>query len=160
VNSLQLKILVVDDEKNIREGLGQALEYEDYKVELAADGKEALGIVNRGGVDLVVTDLKMPRMGGEELLASITSSNPNLPVIVLTGHGTVENAVAAMRNGAYDFLTKPVNLDRLNLLIKRALANRKLSMEHEALKAEVARLGQQKKSAPIHRQERGDAKDI
>jgi DNA-binding NtrC family response regulator len=118
---LQLKILVVDDEKNIREGLGQALEYEDYKVELAADGKEAIAIVNQGGVDLVVTDLRMPRMGGEELLASVTSSNPNLPVIVLTGHGTVENAVAAMRNGAYDFLTKPVNLDRLNLLIKRAL---------------------------------------
>jgi DNA-binding NtrC family response regulator len=146
---LQLKILVVDDEKNIREGLGQALEYEDYKVELAADGKEAIAIVNQGGVDLVVTDLRMPRMGGEELLASVTSSNPNLPVIVLTGHGTVENAVAAMRNGAYDFLTKPVNLDRLNLLIKRALANRKLSMEHQALKAEVARLGQQKKAAPF-----------
>jgi YesN/AraC family two-component response regulator len=74
---LQLKILVVDDEKNIREGLGQALEYEDYKVELAADGKEAIAIVNQGGVDLVVTDLRMPGWEGRN---SWPQSLPATPI--------------------------------------------------------------------------------
>jgi len=144
-----LTILIVEDEKNIREGLGQALEMEGYRVLLADNGLTALDIVNQGDVDLVVTDLKMPKMSGEELLAKVTSANPNIPVIVLTGHGTVENAVVSMRNGAYDFLTKPVNLERLALLIKRALSNRKLSLEHQALKEEIARLGQRKGKSPF-----------
>ena len=112
---MKLNILVVDDEKNIREGLGKALELEGYEVFLAADGLEALSHIDRGVVDLVIADLKMPKLSGEELLKRVVATYPTVPVIILTGHGTIEAAVQAMRNGAYDFLTKPLNLDRLSL---------------------------------------------
>ncbi|NNM67984.1 MAG: sigma-54-dependent Fis family transcriptional regulator [Spirochaetales bacterium] len=137
---MKLTIMVVDDEKNIRDGLVRALELDGYEVLGAEDGKQAWELVQKRPIDLVVTDLRMPKLGGEDLIKNITSTQPNLPVIVLTGHGTVENAVAAMRHGAYDFLTKPVNLDRLSLLVKRALENRVLAKEHQALKEEVDKL--------------------
>ncbi len=139
---MKYNIIVVDDEKNIREGLGRFLEMDGYKVFLAADGKEALDIINRGDIDLVLTDLKMPNLSGEELLKQTTSSYPGLPVIILTGHGTIENAVAAMRDGAYDYLTKPVNMDRLPLLVKRALSNRELMLQHRALQEELQKKSQ------------------
>ncbi|HTO21492.1 MAG TPA: response regulator, partial [Spirochaetia bacterium] len=106
---MKLTILVADDEKNIREGLREALALDGYEVLTAADGQEALEAVTRGDVDLLITDLKMPRLSGEELLKSVTAQSPTLPVIILTGHGTIESAVQAMHDGAYDFLTKPVN---------------------------------------------------
>lgn len=137
---MKRNILVVDDEKNIRSGLALALEMEGYTTFTAEDGQEAWNLINKQGVDLVITDLRMPKMGGNELLNRITSSYPNLPVIVLTGHGTVENAVEAMRKGAIDFFTKPVNLDRLTLVVQKALSTHDLAREHEELKAEVAQL--------------------
>ncbi len=133
-------LLIVDDEKNIREGLCELLKIEGYSVYSASNGKEALSILNSEDIDLVVTDLKMPIMSGEELLKVLANSFPTLPVIVLTGHGTVENAVAAMRNGAYDFLTKPLNLDRLTLLVKRAMEQKKLLNRHKELEAELETL--------------------
>ncbi|MEJ5188436.1 MAG: sigma-54 dependent transcriptional regulator, partial [Breznakiellaceae bacterium] len=136
---MKFKLLVVDDEKNIREGLAEALQLDGHEVALAADGDEAYNRFQKGDIDLVITDLRMPGMSGEELLRRITSESPGLPVIVLTGHGTVENAVDAMRNGAYDFLTKPVNLDRLSLLVKRALQNRELFIQHHRLEEELER---------------------
>ncbi|MCX7655700.1 MAG: sigma-54 dependent transcriptional regulator [Treponemataceae bacterium] len=136
---MKFKLLVVDDEKNIREGLAEALHLDGHEVVLAADGDEAYNCFQKGDIDLVITDLRMPGMSGEELLRRITSESPGLPVIVLTGHGTVENAVDAMRNGAYDFLTKPVNLDRLSLLVKRALQNRELFIQHHRLEEELER---------------------
>jgi DNA-binding NtrC family response regulator len=141
---MTFNILVVDDEKNIRFGLGKSLEMEGYQVVLAEDGTEAMKEMIKKDIDLVITDLRMPRMSGEDLLKKISHSYPTVPVIILTGHGTVENAVAAMRNGAYDFVTKPVNLDRLNLMVKRALASRKLVQEHKQLQEEVARLEERK----------------
>jgi DNA-binding NtrC family response regulator len=95
--------------------------------------------VEAGEADLVVADLKMPKLSGAELLKKLAAAYPTIPVIILTGHGTVENAVNAMRDGAYDFLTKPVNLDRLSLLVKRALSNRALALEYRALQDEVER---------------------
>ena len=136
---MKLTILVADDEKNIREGLREALMLDGYEVLLAADGKDALDIVNRGDVDLLITDLKMPRLSGEELLKSIASSFPTVPVIILTGHGTIETAVQAMHDGAYDFLTKPVNLDHLSLLVKRALGSRELALQNRAMQEELER---------------------
>ncbi len=130
---MKLTILVADDEKNIREGLREALALDGYDVVLAADGKEAWDAVTRGEIDLVITDLKMPHMSGEELLRNISSQYPTVPVIILTGHGTIESAVQAMHDGAYDFLTKPVNLDRLSLLVKRALSNRELVLQNRAM---------------------------
>ncbi len=130
-------ILVVDDEKNIREGLGKVLELDGYKVLLACDGREAVQSLNRGDIDLVITDLKMPNLSGEEVLQKATTMSPNLPVIILTGHGTIENAVQAMKNGAYDYLTKPVNMDRLSLLVQRALSARELMFQHRAMQEEL-----------------------
>jgi DNA-binding NtrC family response regulator len=137
---MNFNVLVVDDEKNIREGLGKAIELDGHNVLLAPDGKRALDIVNNTDIDLIVADLKMPGVSGQELLKQVTSAYPTIPVIILTGHGTIETAVEAMRDGAFDFLTKPVNLDRLSLLIKRALSNRKLVLEHRALKEEVEKI--------------------
>jgi len=136
---MKFKLLVVDDEKNIRQGLAAALQMDGHEVEVAADGDEGWKRFQRGDIDLVITDLRMPGMGGEELLKRIGSESPGVPVIVLTGHGTVETAVDAMRNGAYDFLTKPVNLDRLSLLVKRALQNRELVLQHRRLEEELDR---------------------
>ncbi len=139
---MKFNILVVDDEKNIRVGLGKSLELDGYNVILAPDGKEAIEKVETSDVDLIIADLKMPRLSGEELLKRMTASYPTVPVIILTGHGSIEAAVNAMRDGAYDFLTKPVNLDRLSLLVKRALSNRELVLEHRALQAELEKKNQ------------------
>ncbi len=97
---MRFNILVVDDEKNIRVGLGKSLELDGYNVFLAPDGKEALGRVETSDVDLIIADLKMPRLSGEELLKRMTASYPTVPDIILTGHGSIEAAVNAMRDGA------------------------------------------------------------
>ncbi|MDR3276061.1 MAG: sigma-54 dependent transcriptional regulator [Treponema sp.] len=151
---MKFKLLVVDDEKNIREGLAAALEMDRHEVVTAADGDEGWKRFQKGDIDLVITDLRMPGLSGEELLKRICTGTPGVPVIVLTGHGTVENAVAAMRDGAYDFLTKPLNLDHLSLLVKRALQIREMSLRQYRLEEELehkkqfsAMIGD---SAPIH----------
>lgn len=134
---MQYTVLIIDDEKNIREGLGAALELEDYTVALASDGKEGLERIQKGDIDLVITDLRMPKISGEQVLAKVTAENPGIPVIVLTGHGSIDSAVDAMRNGAYDFLTKPLNLDQLILIVKRALQGRELALKHKELQEEL-----------------------
>jgi len=139
---MKFNILVVDDEKNIREGLGKVLEMDGYKVLLASDGLEAWESIKRGDMDLVITDLKMPGLSGEELLKRSTAMFPNLPVIILTGHGTIENAVQAMRDGAYDYLTKPINMDHFSLLVLRALSNRELMLQHRLMLEELQRKSQ------------------
>ncbi|MCK9190336.1 MAG: sigma-54 dependent transcriptional regulator, partial [Sphaerochaetaceae bacterium] len=133
-------ILVCDDEKNIREGLGLALEMDNYNVLLAESGEVAWSQINKNDVDLVITDLRMEGMGGEELLKKIVSSYPNIPVFILTGHGTIETAVNAMRDGAVDFFTKPVDLDRLSLMVKKSLKNKDLLDENIKIKEELAAL--------------------
>jgi len=139
---MNFNLLVVDDEKNIREGLGKALELDGYQIALAKNGLEAINAVHKGDIDLVITDLKMPELSGQELLRKVSSAYPTIPVIILTGYGTIENAVQAMRDGAYDFLTKPVNLDRLSLLVKRALSNRELVMQYRMLREELKQKSQ------------------
>jgi DNA-binding NtrC family response regulator len=141
-NLMKFNVLVVDDEKNIREGLGKALEMDGYEIFLAADGSEALDLLQEHDIDLIITDLIMPKVTGEELLAKAVADCPTVPVIMLTAHGTIETAVNAMRNGAYDFVTKPINLDRFSLLVKRALSNRKLVLQHRALQEELERKSQ------------------
>jgi DNA-binding NtrC family response regulator len=136
---VKFRLLVADDEKNIREGLATALELDGYEVVTSGDGNDAWQRFERGDIDLIITDLRMPGISGEELQKKVAAENPALPVIILTGHGTVENAVALMRSGAYDFLTKPVNLDHLSMLVKRALANQELSLKHKNLEDELAK---------------------
>ena len=100
---MKFTILVIDDEKNIREGLSMALEDEGYEVITAEDGKKGLEKALYDAVDLIITDLRMPLISGEEILKKVVTELPSIPVIVLTGHGTVELAVEAMRIGAYVF---------------------------------------------------------
>lgn len=134
---MQCTILIIDDEKNIREGLSASLELEGYKTVLAENGKIGLQRIAKGDIDLVITDLRMPEVSGEQVLAKVTAETPGVPVIVLTGHGSIDSAVDAMRKGAYDFLTKPLNLDQLTLIVKRALQGRELAIRHEELQAEL-----------------------
>jgi DNA-binding NtrC family response regulator len=134
---MQCTLLVIDDEKNIREGLGTSLEMEGWNVALAEDGKKGLERFAKGDIDLVITDLRMPGVSGEEVLAKVISQNPGVPVIILTGHGSIDSAVDAMRNGAYDFLTKPLNLDQLTMIVKRALQGRELAIKHRELQEEL-----------------------
>jgi DNA-binding NtrC family response regulator len=140
---MQRTILVADDEKNIRLGLQIALEDEGYKVLVASDGQEAWNTITTHNINMLVTDLKMPKMGGNELLKKISSSYPTMPVVILTGHGTIESAVEAMRNGAVDFMTKPLNLDRLFMLIKRAFSHLDLYDQNTQLKKELEELKKQ-----------------
>jgi len=133
-------ILVCDDEKNIREGLAMALELEDYNLLVAESGNVAWSLINKNDVDLVITDLRMEGMSGQELLKKIVASYPNIPVVILTGHGTIETAVKAMREGAVDFFTKPLDLDRLLLLVKKSLRNKDLLDENIKIKEELAAL--------------------
>ena len=134
---MKFTLLIIDDEKNIREGLAANFEMEGYNVKLAEDGQSALDLIAKGDIDLVITDLRMPGVSGEEVLRKVATETPGIPVIVLTGHGSIDAAVDAMRNGAYDFLTKPLNLDQLSMIVKRALENRELSLQHKNLKQEV-----------------------
>ncbi|WP_147634908.1 sigma-54-dependent transcriptional regulator [Treponema pectinovorum] len=134
---MKFTILVIDDEKNIREGLAADFEMDGYNVKLAANGKEGLDYLSKGDVDIVITDLRMPGISGEDVLKQVTTQMPGIPVIVLTGHGSIDSAVSAMQNGAYDFLTKPLNLEHLELVVKRALKGRELSLQHQELLSEV-----------------------
>ncbi len=134
---MKFTLLIIDDEKNIREGLAANFEMADYNVKTAASGQEGLALIEKGDIDLVITDLRMPGISGEEVLAKVTAETPGIPVIILTGHGSIDSAVEAMRHGAYDFLTKPLNLDQLDMIVKRALENREMSLQHQQLKQEL-----------------------
>ena len=134
---MKFTVLIIDDEENIRNGLAANFELEDYEVKTAANGKDGLDLVAKSDIDLVITDLRMDGISGEEVVKRVTTETPGIPVIVLTGHGSIDAAVEAMKSGAYDFLTKPLNLDQLNLIVKRALENRELSLQHKLLKEEI-----------------------
>ncbi|MFA7117419.1 MAG: sigma-54 dependent transcriptional regulator [Sphaerochaetaceae bacterium] len=133
-------VLVCDDEKNIREGLAMAMELEGFETLTAEDGDKAWDLVNKEDVSLVITDLRMPGLDGGQLLKRIHGAYPRLPVVILTGHGTIESAVDAMRDGAIDFFTKPVDLDRLSLVVKKALDTNDLLAEHDQMKKELAEI--------------------
>jgi len=129
-------VLIVEDERNTREGLARALET-DYEILTAANGREALEILASRPVDAVISDLRMPGMDGMTLLRRTRALSSQPVFILLTAYGSIEAAVEAMKQGAYDFLTKPVNLDRLEILLKRALRERKLESDNLALRREL-----------------------
>lgn len=134
---MKYTIVIADDEKNTREGLRWALERKTLAIHLAADGEEALQIVRAEPVDILLTDLKMPKIDGMDLLTRVRQESPSTEVVMLTGHGTVESAVDAMKAGAFDYLIKPINIDELNLLVERILANRELKQENTQLRQQV-----------------------
>ena len=131
------RILVVDDEPNARSGLEKLLRQDGYEVDVADDGAAALVIAGDRPPDLVVTDLKMPRMDGVELLKRLRAQDVDLPVIMVTAFGDVGSAVMAMRAGAEDYITKPVDFDALSLSIERSLARRDLKVEAENLRRQL-----------------------
>ncbi|PYN04096.1 MAG: DNA-binding response regulator [Candidatus Rokuibacteriota bacterium] len=130
-------LLVADDDPGLRESLERTLTREGYRVVLASDGRAALERVQAGGVDLIVTDLRMPGLTGLELLRAAKAIRPDVDVILLTAFGTVEEAVKAMKDGAYDFLTKPFRREQLLKLVDKALERRDLIEQNKALKKQL-----------------------
>jgi DNA-binding NtrC family response regulator len=119
---MRARILVVDDEPSIRKVLEAHLTRDGYAVDAAADGTAAVGLLAERPYDLVISDLKMPHMGGLELLAHVRQQLPGLPLIVVTAHGTVDVAVEALKLGAHDFITKPFDLEEMNAAVAKAIA--------------------------------------
>jgi two-component system response regulator HydG len=131
------RILVVDDEPSARAGLQKLLMQDDYAVDVAEDGTSALERFGECAADVVVTDLKMPKMDGIELLKKLREQDKDVPVIMCTAFGDVGTAVQAMRAGAEDYLTKPIDFDSLTLSIERALERRELRAETETLRRQI-----------------------
>jgi DNA-binding NtrC family response regulator len=130
----QARIVIVDDEINIRGALATMLEKRGHQTRVAATGEEALGLLNAGPTDLVLTDLKMPGMNGLEFLRKVKHKWPDTEVLVMTAFGSIDTAIEAMRGGAYDYLTKPIDRDRLPLVVEKALERRRLAFENKQLR--------------------------
>jgi len=137
--SAQETVLVVDDEKVVREGCSRILNPEGFQVLTAENGQEALEALDREAVNVILCDLKMPVMGALEVLEEVGQHYPDIPVIIITGHGTVESAVDCMKKGAYDFITKPFRADHVVLVVKRALEKQALERRARQLQEERAR---------------------
>ncbi|MFZ5442237.1 MAG: sigma-54-dependent transcriptional regulator [Myxococcota bacterium] len=144
-------ILVVDDERNILLTLSQALQLEGYQVELASDAKVALDVLGARPVDAVLMDVKMPDMDGLTALGKMRGLKPELPVIMMSGHGTIDTAVKATQLGARDFLEKPISRDRMLLALKNALEHQKIVEELQTLRAEVGRFDMVGQGAAMQR---------
>ena len=151
------KLLIADDERHVAEGLQMLLAEEGYTTDTATDGEEAWEKVQTGDFGLVLADLKMPKLDGLELFARMREKGIDSEIIIITGKGTVASAVEAMRNGAYDYLTKPLDIERLKALIPRALdkyqvktANRQLQQRLERLTRYGEMLGQSEEMRQIY----------
>ncbi|WP_353185935.1 sigma-54 dependent transcriptional regulator [Parapedobacter lycopersici] len=133
------KILIIDDERAIRSTLREILEYEDYKVIDTDNGIDGLAIIKKDDIDLVLCDIKMSKMDGMEVLTEALAIKPDLPFIMISGHGTVETAVEASKKGAYDFISKPPDLNRLLITVRNALERGTLVTETKVLKRKVSK---------------------
>ena len=133
------RILVIDDEKPIRNTLKEILEYEDHQVETASDGIEGLEKATEDKYDIILCDIKMPQMDGVEVVEKMMDICPDVPVIMISGHATVETAVETLKKGAYDFIEKPLDLNRLLVTIRNALERKDLIVETQKLKRKVSK---------------------
>ncbi len=134
-----IKIIVIDDERAIRDGCHRVLTGKGYEVITAENGQIALDILAKEPLDIILLDLKMPVIGGEEVLEIAREKYPDIPVIIITGHGTVDTAVVCMKSGAYDFITKPFQIDQFLLTITRAAEKRRLEQKGKQFKEENIR---------------------
>ncbi|WPU91141.1 sigma-54 dependent transcriptional regulator [Mucilaginibacter sabulilitoris] len=134
------KILIIDDERAIRNTLREILEYEDYEVEDVDNGVDGLQLIEKKDYDLVLCDIKMNRMDGMEVLTEGLSIKPDLPFIMISGHGTVETAIEASKKGAFDFISKPPDLNRLLITVRNALDRGSLVVEAKVLKRKVSKV--------------------
>jgi len=133
------KVLVIDDEKSIRTTLQEILEYEKHSVDLAANGAEGLEMAGKSKYDIVLCDIKMPEMDGIEVLEKLFTITTDPQVIMISGHGNIDTAVDAIKKGAYDFIEKPLDLNRLLITIRNAMDKSSLITETRALKRKVSR---------------------
>ncbi len=133
-------ILIIDDEKAIRKTLVEILGFEGYKIEEAADGEEGLKKFQAANYDVVLCDIKMPKIDGLEFLTKATALNADVPIIMISGHGTIETAVEAVKKGAFDFISKPPDLNRLLITIRNAMDKNKLVKEAKVLKRRVSKV--------------------
>ena len=134
------KILIIDDERAIRNTLREILEYEDYEVDDVDNGVDGLEMISKDDYDLVLCDIKMNRMDGMEVLTEALQIKPDLPFIMISGHGTVETAVEASKKGAFDFISKPPDLNRLLITVRNALDRGSLVVETKVLKRKVSKV--------------------
>lgn len=132
-----MKILIIDDEKAICNTLKDILLYEKYEVDVANDGEEGVKKAQSNSYDLVLCDIKMPKMDGHEVLSKLMEINPELPVVMISGHGTIETAVDAIRKGAYDYIAKPPDLNRLLVTVRNALDRTSLITETKTLRRKI-----------------------
>jgi two-component system nitrogen regulation response regulator NtrX len=133
-------ILIIDDEKAIRKTLSEILSYEGYKIDEAGDGEEGLKRFKEKSFDVVLCDIKMPKLDGLEFLDKARDANPDVPVIMISGHGTIETAVEAVKKGAYDYISKPPDLNRLLITIRNAMDKTNLVAETKVLKRKVSKV--------------------
>ena len=133
------KILIIDDEKAIRAALKDILEHEKHAVEEAEDGTVGLDKVKKGRFDLVLCDIKMPKMDGLELLEKLQAHDPDLPVVMISGHGTIDTAVDALKKGAFDFIQKPPDINRILVSVRNALDRNSLVQETKVLRSKVGK---------------------
>lgn len=133
------KVLIIDDERAIRSTLREILEYEKYKVLDVDNGIDGLQVIKKDDVDLVLCDIKMSRMDGMEVLTEALKIKPDLPFIMISGHGTIETAIEASKKGAYDFISKPPDLNRLLITVRNALERGTLVTETKVLKRKVSK---------------------
>ena len=133
------KILIIDDERAIRNTLREILEYDKYKVEEAEDGAKGLKMIEENHYDVVILDIKMPKMDGIEVLEKAVTDHPDTPFIMISGHGTLETAVECVKKGAYDYLQKPPDLNRLLITVRNALDKSNLITETKVLKRKVSK---------------------
>lgn len=132
-------ILVVDDEAPIRETLKEILEYEDFEVSLADNGEKAWQLIQKNDFDVILCDVKMPGIDGMELLEKVQAFRPDIPMVMISGHGNVEMAIDSTKKGAYDFITKPPDLNRLLITLRNAIDRNNLVTETKVLKRKVAK---------------------
>ena len=145
-------ILIIDDEKAIRKTLSEILSFEGYKIDEASDGEEGLKKFRERNYDVVLCDIKMPKIDGIEFLQKAGESNPDVPVIMISGHGNIETAVEAVKTGAYDYISKPPDLNRLLITIRNAMDKSNLVSEAKVLKKKVNRVQEMiGHSAPINK---------
>lgn len=145
-------LLIIDDEKAIRKTLTEILSFEGYKIEEAADGEEGLKKFKEKNFDLVLCDIKMPKLDGIEFLQKAGEINPDVPIIMISGHGNIETAVDAVKKGAYDYISKPPDLNRLLITIRNAMDKSSLVTETKVLKRRVSKVQEMiGESAPIQK---------
>jgi DNA-binding NtrC family response regulator len=139
---MQQKILVIDDEKAIRSSLKDILSFEGFDVEEATDGIEAIKKIKDNEYDCILCDIKMPKMDGKEVLDQSLQLKPDIPFILISGHGTIDAAVEAVKKGAYDFIAKPPDLNRLLITIRNAIDRNSLIVETKQLRKKVNKISQ------------------